>query len=117
MSSLLKQDKIKILELQETIEQKLPNKIYCLYCYGSRVMQHRTDTDFDILLITNDDLDWRTEEKIIDIVIDFGIDNDIVFDPQVLSKQNFEKNLSVMPFIKNVKKEGIRIWNRRPRKI
>jgi len=109
MPSLLKQDRIKILELQETVEQKLPDKIYCLYCYGSRVKQHRTDTDFDILLITNYDLDWRTEERIIDIVIDFGIDNDIVFDPQVLSKQDFEKTLSIMPFIENVKREGIKV--------
>ena len=112
MPSLLKQDRIKILELKDIIEQKLSTKIYSLYCYGSRVKKHITDTDFDILLITNDDVDWRTEEKIIDIVIDFGIDNDIVFDPQVLSRRDFEKTLSIMPFIENVKREGIKVWCR-----
>ena len=109
MASLLEQDRRKVLELQDTIEQKLPNMIYCLYCYGSRVNQHRIDADFDILLITNENINWKIEERIIDIVIDFGIDNDIVFDPQILSKQDFEKNLTVMPFIENVKRDGIKV--------
>ena len=112
MANLLKQDKRKIIELRNIIEHKSPTKIYCLYCYGSCVNQHRIDADFDILLITKDDPDWRTEKKIIDIIIDFGIDNDIVFDPQVLSKRDFEKTLSVMPFIENVNREGVKVWSR-----
>lgn len=109
MKELDAKDKILILALKNILKEKFGKMIVSIHCYGSRITQGKKDSDFDILLLTEKPLKWREQRKIKYEIYDFGIEHDIVFDPKIFSNDEFENQLSFLPFIKDVKTTGILI--------
>lgn len=107
MNKLTKKDKEHVERIKIILEQKFGDLVKSLYCYGSRVTKNVQDTDFDILVLTKENIDWKKELEISRTIIRYGIENDIVFDPQIFNKDDFEINLKFSPFIQNVKLTGI----------
>ncbi|MBU2446735.1 MAG: nucleotidyltransferase domain-containing protein [Bacteroidetes bacterium] len=96
-------------KLKEILLSKFGTLIESIYFYGSQVKMERTDSDLDILIVTKESIDWKQEYEISSVIIDYGIEHEIVFDPKFLSKTNFEVTYRLMPFVKNVKSQGVPI--------
>jgi len=54
-----------------------------IYLFGSQTNSYKPDSDFDVMLIFKKSKNWKEINKILDLIIDFGIENDIVFDAKV----------------------------------
>jgi predicted nucleotidyltransferase len=96
--------------LKSLLKKRYGNDLTKIYLFGSQTNSYKPDSDFDIMLIFKESKNWKEINQIIDIIIDFGIKNDIVFD----SKIYFEKDLinpliKEIPFVKSVLKTGIKI--------
>lgn len=109
MNELTINDYRHINNLKEILKKKFGTLIYQIYCYGSRITEHKEDADFDILIITSTKIDWREQEQIFDAIFDYGIENEILFDKKFMSKEEFEESLSEVPFVKNVKSYGFAV--------
>ena len=94
-----------VTKIKEILNCQSKNLIEDIYCYGSRISDRNKNSDFDLVLITKKNLDWKKEYQYSKIIIDFGIDNDIVFDPQFISKNDFKK-YSFHPYIQEVINTG-----------
>ncbi|MBU2447477.1 MAG: hypothetical protein KJ666_18140 [Bacteroidetes bacterium] len=106
MNSISKKDKEHIITLKKLLNEKFNNIIEKIYCYGSRVTSNRVDTDFDILIITKEEVDWRIEDKIDSEIIRYGIENNILFDAHIYSSDKFSK-YSYTPYLNNAITLGI----------
>lgn len=88
------------------MNEKFDNLIEKIYCYGSRVTANRMDTDFSILIIIKEEVDWRIEDKIDSEIIRYGIENNILFDAHIYSSDKFSK-YSYTPYLNNAITLGI----------
>lgn len=82
-----------------------------IYIFDSQIKSYNPDSDFDIMLIFKKSKNWKEINKIIDLIIDFGIENDIVFDPKIYIENKLNDPLvkEEIPFVKNVLTTGIKI--------
>jgi len=103
MHTLNVQDRTIITLLKEQLKEKYGTLIDSVICYGSRVTYRKKDGDFDILILTSKKVNWQTENEISKQIINYGIRNDIVFDPKFYSKDEFENTLQALPFVKSIK--------------
>ena len=109
MNKIDAQDLNLIIKLKELLKEKYGLLIASIYCYGSRVTKGNKESDFDILILTEKKLNWQDQRKIKNEVYDFGIENDLVFDPKIFSLYQFENQFSYLPFVQSVKSTGILI--------
>ncbi len=69
-------------------------------------------SDIDVMIILNDDFvnaNWCTEDEIIDITYPLELEDDVVFDVTVMSKQDIQVKYRYMPFVEHIMKEGITV--------
>lgn len=102
-------DKILIDKLKLVLNHKFPDIINEIIVYGSRSSNNKLDADLDFTIITNRKLGWQEQHLIKDVIYNFGIDNDIVFDPKIFSLQEINVGKSRFAFRNKVKNLGIRI--------
>lgn len=58
----------------------------------------------------NGQLDNQTEDKLSDFIVDMNLKYEKVFSVIDIDIEQFQKWENVLPFYKNVKKEGIVLW-------
>ena len=82
-----------------------------VYLYGSAARnQNTSESDIDILIITDDDLKGTSEEKILDMAYDTGLKYNCVFGVVVCSVRDWDKlKTTGSPFYREVKKEAVKI--------
>jgi|ERR1035437_974930 predicted nucleotidyltransferase len=82
-----------------------------VYLYGSVARnQHTSESDIDILIITDEDLTGINEEKILDMAYVIGLKYNCVFGVIVCSVRGWDRLKSVgSPFYAEVKKEAVKI--------
>lgn len=104
---MLSDDKKHLDNIKNLIKKKYGDLILSLYFYGSRATSNKVDADFDILLITDNKIDWKTEYELSRLIINYGIFNDLVIDLQILSSSEFERGINYHPYLINVKRTGV----------
>lgn len=104
---MLPEDKEHLDNIKNLIKEKFGNLMISLYFYGSRTTCNKVDADFDILLITREKVDWKTEFELSRLIINYGIFNDLVIDLQILSSSEFESGINFHPYLINVKRTGV----------
>ncbi|ACM23753.1 MAG: hypothetical protein JG779_167 [Thermotoga sp.] len=67
----------------------------------------REESDIDVFVILDRDVDIKVKESIYDIAYEFNLKYDIVLDVSVYSKKEWDRYRKILPFIVNVEKEGI----------
>ena len=78
--------------------------------YGSRARgDEQSDSDWDILILTESQADIETERKIRNKLYDLELRTGESFSVFAYSKNNWLNIQRVTPFYKNVTKEGLRI--------
>ncbi len=98
ISSLIKKS---VLEIEPSSEVIL---------YGSRARgDERSDSDWDIIVLTNLDADIETERKFRHKLYDLELETGESFSVFVYSKHNWQNIQKITPFFRNVTAEGLRI--------
>ncbi len=97
-------------ELKENLKEKIkgePNKIIV---YGSFVRnEENKNSDLDILIIFNSDVDWEIRNKVFEICSDLNLKYDIWIDVSYLSLSEMNTIKGKQPFVQNALQEGIEI--------
>ena len=78
--------------------------------YGSRARgDERSDSDWDILILTNYPVDLETERKFRDKLYDLELETGESFSVFAYSKNDWITKQRITPFYQNVTQEGIRL--------
>jgi uncharacterized protein len=78
--------------------------------YGSRARgDERTDSDWDILVLTDEQADLMTERKFRDKLYDLELETGESLSVFVYSKNDWHSKQRISPFYHNVVGEGIRL--------
>lgn len=109
MNNLSETDQRHIQIIKSQLTRKYGDLIDRIYCYGSRVEKQTQDTDFDVLIITREKIDWRKEDEISYVLYLYGLENDLLFDTMYFSAEEFDIKYPYMPLIENVRRTGVLI--------
>ena len=78
--------------------------------YGSRARgDERPDSDWDILILTNNAADLMTERKFRNKLYDLELETGEALSVFVYSKSDWQTRQRITPFFHSVSREGIRI--------
>lgn len=98
-------------ELVEGILAIFNTQVIRIVLYGSYARGNNTsESDVDVALLLNGNLNESTEDKLSDLVVDLNLKYDKVFSVIDIDYAVFKKWEKVTPFYKNVNKEGIVLW-------
>ena len=98
-------------ELVEGLLKVLKDQVIRIIIYGSTVRGEATsDSDVDIAIIINGEMDAETEDSLSDFIVDMNLKFDKVFSVIDIENQLFRRLENISPFYKNVNKEGIVLW-------
>lgn len=98
-------------ELVDGILRTMPEQPIRIVLYGSVARGTQTvESDVDVALIMNGQLDNQTEDKLSDFIVDMNLKYEKVFSVIDIDIKQFQNWENVLPFYKNVKKEGIVLW-------
>jgi predicted nucleotidyltransferase len=104
-------------DIKEILDNLIPElkKIFdgvleSIILYGSVAKQTQTDeSDVDIALIVKDYTD-EMYNSMIDVTVDLELEYGKVLSVLLIDYNNFKEWENVLPFYKNVKKEGVVLW-------
>lgn len=98
-------------ELVNGILSIMESKVIRIVLYGSVARgTNTTESDVDVALFMNGNLDRDTEDKLSDLVVDMNLKYDKVFSVIDIDYDVFKKWEKVTPFYINVVQEGIVLW-------
>lgn len=106
-------------ELKQILEQvadiykgTFEGRIFAIYLYGSYARGTNTDTsDIDIVAIVDGERKELQQglKAIWDKVADISLEYDTVVSPTVIPHEEFENYKEILPYYKNIVKEGVKI--------
>ena len=95
-----------INEFKRKVSEELGEAEFILF--GSHARKDAgKESDVDILVILDRDVNTKVKEAIYDIAYEFSLKYDIVLDVSVYSKEEWSKYRKVLPFAINVEREGV----------
>ena len=98
-------------ELVKCILDALGNRAISIILYGSTAKGTDTpESDVDIAIIVSRALNNAEEDALSDVVVDLNLKYDKVFSVIDIEDKTLKAWGDVIPFYKNVKKEGIILW-------
>jgi len=78
--------------------------------FGSRVDGTAKEySDYDVLIVVNKTLDWKTKDSIRDTLYNLNIEYDILLSVQVISEPELTTILGKQPFIQNAIERGVAV--------
>ncbi|MCU0343610.1 MAG: nucleotidyltransferase domain-containing protein [Ignavibacterium sp.] len=102
---MTKKDNILLKRITDELKEYGFN-IHGLYLFGSRAKNSfRADSDYDVAIILNQKVDWRLKDKVREVIYDIMLEQDIVIDSHIYSKE--EIALSITPLRESIKSTGI----------
>lgn len=104
-------DKNILTECVNGIVNIMGNRLVSVVLYGSAAKGTDTeDSDVDIALIMHGKLDFDTEDRLSDFIVDMNLKYDKVFSVIDIDTSHFQKWIKALPFYENVAREGIVLW-------
>lgn len=98
-------------ELVEGLKDIFNDRLISIILYGSVARgTDAVDSDVDIAIILKDVKDQSQQDKLIDFTLDLDLKYDKVFSVIDIDYDEFIKWEDVLPFYKNVKKDGVVLW-------
>ena len=99
-------------QIAKTYRDVYGESLVDIYLYGSYArgdFDSESDVDY-VAIVHGDRLSLQKElNKVRDVSFKIGLDNDIIVSPTVIPFDEFEKYKEILPYYKNVEKEGISI--------
>src|SRR5690554_6424168 len=98
-------------ELVEGLRDIFNDRLISIILHGSVARGTDTvDSDVDIAIIIKDAKDQSLQDKLIDFTLDMDLKYDKVFSVIDIDYNEYTKWEDVLPFYKNVKKDGVVLW-------
>ncbi|MGB8453622.1 MAG: nucleotidyltransferase domain-containing protein [Anaerocolumna sp.] len=98
-------------ELIEGLKNIFHNRLVSIILYGSVARGTDTDeSDIDIAIILKDTKVHSLPDKLVDFTLDLDLKYNKVFSVIDIDYDEFLKWENVLPFYKNVKKDGVILW-------
>ena len=106
-SHLSSADRRLLANVKHVIQGFLPTATILLYGSVARGTQ-TPESDYDLLILTGQPIDWREEERIDGAVYDVQLDQGIVFSTILYCLSDWEHGpLRASPLRKSIEREGI----------
>ncbi len=96
-----------------SVNAEMPGVVEQIILYGSYARgDYSAESDLDIMLLMNcSHTEIRQFQKAVcKIASRIGLEGDIEVSLMMQDKETFEKRLAILPFYRNVKKEGIMLY-------
>ena len=104
----------KLSEMCENIGNIYQGSIQEILLYGSYSRGKETDeSDIDIALMLEDNQTDEQYERLTDIVVDYELDIGITISIVPVNCREYAEWKAILPFYKNLQKEGIVLWKRK----
>ena len=103
---------IRALQIVSEFKKKVSNEFgeVEVILFGSHARyEAEEESDVDILLILNRDVDIKVKELIYDIAYEIGLEYDTVLDVNVYSRGVWDRFRGILPLMINVEREGVTI--------
>ena len=103
---------IKILKkLKTSLINRFGENIKDVILFGSQVSgKAHENSDYDVLVILNNDYDWRYKNKILEVVYDIELEHDIFVDIKIISVNELNHSIKGQhPLYEDAIKEGVYI--------
>ncbi len=101
-----------ISDLIQGLQNIFGNVVEQIILYGSVARNEATEeSDVDIAIILTNEMDDKVKEKLFGWSSDMDLRYDRVFSIIDINKEKLEKWGSVIPFYRNIQKEGIVLWS------
>ena len=98
-------------ELVEGLIDLFNDRLVSIILYGSVARGTNTDeSDVDIATILKDAKSQSVQDKLVDFTLNLDLKYDKVFSVIDIDYEEFLKWENVLPFYKNVKKDGVVLW-------
>lgn len=99
-------------ELVEGIKNILEDRLVSIVLYGSVARGTATgESDIDIAIIAKQEFDIELRDKVVELAVDIDLKYDTVLSIVDIDYNKYLEWQDIMPFYKNIKKEGIVLWN------
>ena len=99
-------------ELVEGIKNILEDNLVSIVLYGSVARGTATEeSDIDIAIIAKQEFDVELRDKVVELAVDIDLKYDTVLSIVDIDYNKYLEWQDIMPFYKNIKKEGIVLWN------
>ncbi len=105
-------DKMHIVkEIRTILSAELDkDEIRDIVFFGSQLGNNSTeDSDYDILVLTRQTPDWKTERKISDLLFSIELKYNVLIDAHILGENELEQPRGKQPVFINAMKNGIYI--------
>ena len=96
--------------LQDKMKEIFTDKLRNIILYGSYARNDNTsESDMDIMVLVEENEHYLRsyEEAITDVMVDLSLEYGVVLSLYVQSIQEYERQVRVLPFVKNIQREGI----------
>ena len=94
----------------EEVKGIYKDNLSAIILFGSVARGTATDeSDLDIAILVNID-DKEMYEQLLDAVVKLDLENDVVIATTIIEKNQFDAWKDVLPFYKNINREGIQLW-------
>lgn len=104
-------DSVITTELVNGLKDIFNDRLISVILYGSVARGTDIDeSDIDIAIILKDAKKQQGMEKLIDLMVDLDLKYDKVFSVIDIDYDEFIKWEEILPFYKNVKKDGMVLW-------
>lgn len=99
-------------EIIEGLRNIFKDKLVSIVLFGSYARGTNTsESDIDIAIILNQEYDRESRDKVIDLAVDIDLKYDTVLSIVDINYDKFIEWQEVLTFYKNVKKDGVLLWN------
>lgn len=103
-----------LLDMSKKISDVYGTALKNIVVYGSYARGEETEeSDVDIALILRDSETEEMHDKMTDIVVDYELDQNKTLSVVTIDNSNYVQWRKVLPFYKNLDKEGVVIWKAR----
>ncbi|MDD2402114.1 MAG: nucleotidyltransferase domain-containing protein [Clostridia bacterium] len=104
-------NQIMINELVEGLLNIYGSHLISIILYGSVARgTELLDSDIDIAILLDNINDQDTKDKLLDFVVELDLKYDRVFSVIDIDYSQFLKWEKILPFYRNVKKDGVVLW-------
>jgi len=95
-------------DLKNILNANFPALINQVILFGSRINNDFHDySDYDILIILNENYDWKLETKIIDLCYEIDLKYDIVTDIKIISNKELTEPRGRQTYIQQALSTGL----------
>ena len=99
-------------KVENNMIELFQNKLQDIILYGSYARNENTaESDMDIMILVDEkeEILKNYEDSVEDIMVDLSLEYGIVLSLYTQSLQQYKTQVSVLPFLQNIQREGIRV--------